>query len=213
MDMEEDIATIEWPDAMLDLETVGTRPGDGIISVGVQLFDRKAGTLGPGYKMNLDIEQVLSMGFNATGGTLKFWMEQSEAATKAAFENPMAVHQALQTFADILTDDEGGVNDEIKVWGNGAAFDNVLLREMYQRLGLLEPWKFWNDRCFRTMKGELDPDKNLQPEFVGERHDALADATHQAKWLINITQGKRVFGATDTQQMDLIDDSEGGTHD
>ena len=209
---QEDIATIEWPDVMLDLETMGTRPGDAVISIGAQLFDRKAGTLGPGYKINVDIEQVMDMGFGATGGTIKFWIEQNEAATKAALENPVSVHQALQLFADILTDDEGGVNNEIKVWGNGATFDNVLLRSMYERLGLLTPWKFWNDRCFRTMKAVHDPDKNLQPEFVGEKYDALADATHQAKWLINITEGRRVYGAADKEQLDMLDQSEAG-HD
>lgn len=187
----------DWPDAMLDLETMGTRPGDAVISVGVQLFDSKAGKLGPGFKVNLDIEEVIGAGFGATGSTIKFWINQNEAATKASLENPSALIQGLMSVADLLTDNEGGVNDAIKVWGNGAAFDNVLLREMYQRLNLREPWEFWNDRCFRTMKGELDPDKDLQPEFVGEKHDALADATHQARWLINILAKRRVFGAAD----------------
>lgn len=187
----------DWPDAMLDLETLGTRPGDAVISVGIQLFDAKAGKLGPGFKVNLSIEEVMGAGFGATGSTIKFWIKQSEAATKAALENPSALVQGLMSVADLLTDGEGGVNDSIKVWGNGAAFDNVLLREMYQRLNLREPWEFWNDRCFRTMKGELDPTKNLQPEFVGEKHDALADATHQARWLINILAKRRVFGAAD----------------
>lgn len=208
-----DIDIEDWTGVMLDLETVGTRPGDGIISIGAQLFHDKTGELGPGIKMNLDIEQVMAMGFGATGGTLKFWMGQSPEATKAAFENPMSVQQALQSFADFLTNDEGGVNEDIEVWGNGAGFDNVLLREMYQRLNLLAPWVFYKDRCFRTMKSVYDPQKNLQPEFVGEKHDALADATHQTKWLINILSKRRVYGAADTDQLDILDESEGGSHD
>lgn len=199
-----DIFTIaDWPDAMLDLETMGTNPGDAVISVGVQLFDAQAGKLGPGFKVNLDIEEVVGAGFGVTGSTVKFWINQSEAATKAAIENPSALIQGLMSIADMFTDNEGGVNESIKVWGNGAAFDNVLLREMYRRLNLQEPWLFWNDRCFRTMKGELDPQKNLQPEFIGEKHNALADATHQARWLINIKAGHRVFGAKEKAQQEL----------
>lgn len=204
----------DWPDAMLDLETMGTNPGDAVISIGVQLFDSKAGKLGPGFKVNLDIEEVIGAGFGVTGSTVKFWIKQSEAATKAALEAPSALIQGLMSVADILTDDEGGANEDIKVWGNGAAFDNVLLREMYTRLNLLPPWSFWNDRCFRTMKGELDPHKNLQPEFVGEKHDALADAAHQARWLINILAGSRVYGeAEKPDQPDLPLDTEGGSCD
>jgi hypothetical protein len=196
----------DWPDAMLDLETLGTNPGDAVISIGIQLFDAEAGKLGPGAKVNLDIEKVIAAGFGVTGSTIKFWINQSEAATKAALESPSDLVQGLMAVADLLTDDEGGQNESLKVWGNGVGFDNVLLREMYQRLNLLEPWMHWNDRCFRTMKGEHDPDKKLQPEFVGEKHDALADATHQAKWLINIKAGKRVFGSEQAEP-DLSDEA------
>lgn len=207
-----DFTIYDWPDAMLDLETLGTRPGDAVISVGVQLFDASAGKLGPGAKVNLDIEKVIAAGFGVTGSTIKFWINQSEAATMAALENPSDLVQGLMAVADFFTDNEGGQNRSIKVWGNGAAFDNVLLREMYQRLNLLEPWVFWNDRCFRTMKGELDPHKNLQPEFEGEKHDALADATHQAKWLINIKAGTRVFGASAQGELPLDEASYLGQH-
>lgn len=38
---------------------------------------------------------------------------------------------------------------------------------------------------------------------MGERHDALADATHQAKWLVNILANERVYGAADKDQLEL----------
>lgn len=207
--MSEQFSIADWSDAMLDLETMGTRPGDAVISVGIQLFDGRTGELGPGAKVNLDIEKVMAAGFGATGSTIKFWISQNEAATMAALENPSDLVQGLMAVADFFTDGEGGVNEEINVWGNGAAFDNVLLREMYQRLNLQEPWAFWNDRCFRTMRAEFDPDRRLQPEFEGEKHDALADARHQAKWLINILAKRRVYGAVDTKQLDMVDIEEG----
>lgn len=188
-----ELAQEEYTNVVLDLETLGTRPGDAIISIGAVLFDPSTHSIGAMFRANLDIEQVVASGFGTTGGTIKFWMEQSDEARKQALENPMNMHSVLMGLADFLTHGEGGVNKSMKVWGNGAAFDNVLLREMYQRLGLQEPWAFWNDRCFRTLKSEFDPDKKLEPVFEGERHNALTDALHQAKWAVNIKAGEVVY--------------------
>ena len=182
----------EYNDVMLDLETLGTRPGDAVLSIGAVLFNKETGDLGPGFRANLDIEQVLAAGFNATGGTLKFWFNQPKEAQRGMLDNPLNMNSVLMGFAEFLTRGEGGVNPDMKVWGNGAAFDNVLLREMYQRLELTEPWKFWNDRCFRTVKGECSRSKALEPEFEGVKHNAYDDAVHQAKWAINLYHGQRM---------------------
>ena len=66
----------------------------------------------------------------------------------------------------------------LPVWGNGATFDNVILRNAYQKTGLDCPWPFWQDRCYRTLKN-LAPDID-RPE-LGTLHQALNDATVQAQ--------------------------------
>lgn len=202
-----ELATEEYNDVMVDLETLGTRPGDAVISVGAVLFDRKTKSIGPGFRANLDIEQVLAAGFQCTGGTLKFWFEQSDEARQGALADGLNMTSVLMGFAEFLTQGEGGVNETMKVWGNGAAFDNVLWREMYQRLGMQEPWRFWNDRCFRTLKNEHKHGRDLEPDFDGERHNAYADALHQAKWAINLYHNERVFAEvpaeTDEDQLEL----------
>lgn len=206
------LANEEYTDVMLDLETLGTKPGDAVISVGAVLFDRETKSIGPGFSANIDIEQVIAAGFGVTGGTIKWWFEQSDEARNQAVKDAHGLTDVLMGLAEFLTNGEGGVNKNLKVWGNGAAFDNVLLREMYQRLGLQEPWVHWNDRCFRTVRAEHDPKKLLQPDFDGERHNAYADALHQAKWLVNIYHGERVFSVVERDAEDHRD-SEGGSHD
>lgn len=195
-----ELATHEYNDFMLDLETLGTRPGDAIISVGGVLFNRDTKDIGPGFRANLDIEQVLASGFQCTGGTLKFWFGQSDEARQQALADPQNIASVLMALAEFLTEGEGGVNPKMRVWGNGAAFDNVLLREMYQRLGFREPWEFWNDRCFRTLKAEHPRAKELEPDFEGERHNAYADALHQAKWAINLHHNSRVFSVVEPDE-------------
>lgn len=71
--------------------------------------------------------------------------------------------------------------DEIRVWGNGAAFDNVILASAYRRVTAGTPWQYWNDRCYRTVKA-LHPDVPMQR--TGDHHNALDDAISQAHQLI-----------------------------
>lgn len=72
------------------------------------------------------------------------------------------------------------------IWGNGATFDNMILRNAYLATGQRQPWNFRDDVCFRTVK-YLFP---LKKEFQGVRHHALDDARNQAKYLIKAVKGK-----------------------
>jgi hypothetical protein len=55
----------------------------------------------------------------------------------------------------------------------------VILANAYNACNMEAPWKFWGNRCFRTLK-------NLKPHFIMTRpsnlthHNALDDAVYQA---------------------------------
>jgi len=183
----------EYKDIMLDLETFGTGQNALVVSIGAVLFDRSTATLGPGFYANLNLQQMIDAGFRIDASTLEFWLKQGDAARDKLFTNPLDVFTTLMGFAQFVTDDnEGGVCRETRVWGNGSRFDNALLGNVYQRLGLVEPWGFFNDRCYRTFKNENDPEKRLLPNNVGTAHNALDDAIFQARHLMNIDAGKRL---------------------
>ncbi|EGU4504909.1 3'-5' exoribonuclease, partial [Salmonella enterica] len=79
----------------------------------------------------------------------------------------------------------------LKVWGNGANFDNVILRSAFERASLPCLWNFWNDHDVRTMVTlgraiGFDPKRDMP--FEGDMHNALADARHQAKYVSAIWQ-------------------------
>lgn len=208
-----ELAIEEYQDVMVDLETMGTRPGDAVLSIGAVLFDRQTKTLGLSFRVNLDIEQVMAAGFACAGSTMQWWLGQPEEARTALLERPTNIINALTGFAEFLTDGEGGVNKGLKFWGNGAAFDNTLLRTMYQKLGMREPWEFWNDRCFRTLKNEHPKRKELEPHRGGVFHNAHDDAVHQAKWAINLFHNERVFTGHEVSgqiEMDLAEESDVG---
>jgi exodeoxyribonuclease VIII len=72
---------------------------------------------------------------------------------------------------------------DAEVWGNGPSFDNVLLADAFDAVGLPRPWRFSRDRCFRTICA-------LRPDMVmvrnGTHHNALDDAKSQAEHLMRV---------------------------
>ena len=66
--------------------------------------------------------------------------------------------------------------------GNGATFDNVILRNLYARFLRVFPLPFWADRDLRTAVDMGNVDTREIP-FVGIKHYSLDDALHQVKIL------------------------------
>ena len=165
-------------EVMVDLETLGNGPNSVIIAIGAVKFDLSSGKLGEEFHMLVDPESCVSHGLQMDTSTVLWWMQQSADARKVFSETnklplPSVLHE-LSAFMD---------NDEIKVWGNGASFDNVILANAYTKCEIERPWKFWNDRCYRTVKA-LYP--HIKMTRLGTHHNALDDAKSQALHLIKI---------------------------
>lgn len=191
---------------MLDLETLGLNVGSMILSIGAVKFDPVASKLGDEFHMRIAMEDSQRYGFGMDVSTIRWWLQQSEAAKKEALskEKALEVREVLARFFAFCTskttaqidklesreDAEEVVEvEDVKMWGNGAAFDNVLLSHYYTRTGILQPWKFYNDRCYRTIKS-LAPEIKLTR--IGVHHNALDDAKSQAAHLCEIARIKRI---------------------
>jgi len=70
------------------------------------------------------------------------------------------------------------------VWGNGADFDNMMLASLYDACRLAVPWKYYSNRCYRTLKSFSRPSDMVTRE--GIHHNALDDAVHQAYVAVRI---------------------------
>jgi hypothetical protein len=158
---------------MLDLETMGNVPDAAIVSIGAVRFDEM---LRDEFYENITLKSCNETGLTVDADTVSWWMQQSPEAFSYLQENPIHLLAALTKFSDWV-----GRNAE--VWGNGASFDNVILSSAYRAAGLPQPWKYWNDRCYRTMAA-LHPGVK-RPDF-GTKHNALDDAKSQAIHLIGI---------------------------
>ncbi len=173
---------------MLDLETLGNRPGCKILSIGAVVFG--PGGLGNSFYINVDRMSQSPIGLREDPDTIKWWSEQNEAARRAVFDvtDAVSVRAALHRLTDFLTavsfPDDVSDRREVCVWGNGASFDQPILAAVFHADGIPKlPWKFWNDRCYRTMKNSNHGVPYTTPKIA---HHALEDAKAQALHLVRI---------------------------
>ena len=175
---------------MLDLETMGKGPEAAIVAIGAVAFDIETAAISPrGFYVRVDLKSAVEAGGVMDPDTVIWWLQQSEAAraeiTRDDIERRLIVN-ALLDFRHWLKTEACG--EDSRIWGNGAAFDNVILRRAYQRLPLAVPWSHWNDRCYRTIKGLYGRD--IKIERTGVHHHALSDAEAQAAHLLIMLHSK-----------------------
>lgn len=177
---------------MVDLETLGTDSKSGILTIGAVEFS--AAGLGQTFYQAVDPVSVQKLGFVIDASTMVWWIQQNVEAQVAAFTGSSSLPDALAAFSGYVETVRVGLGtakSDVKIWGNGASFDNVILRNAYQGIDMEPPWKFWNDRCFRTLKGEF-PDVP-GPGRTGTAHNALDDACNQALHAVDILRYKQLL--------------------
>ncbi|HFD1201959.1 TPA: 3'-5' exoribonuclease, partial [Escherichia coli] len=162
---------------MIDLETMGKNPDAPIISIGAIFFDPQTGDMGPEFSKTIDLETA---GGVIDRDTIKWWLKQSREAQSAIMTDEIPLDDALLQLREFI--DENSGEFFVQVWGNGANFDNTILRRSYERQGIPCPWRYYNDRDVRTiveLGKAIDFDARTAIPFEGERHNALDDARYQ----------------------------------
>lgn len=177
------VAVVSFPDIMLDLETMGTSPDAAIVAIGAVAFDANGGEIGPCFYETIDLASSTALGAVIDAATVKWWLRQSDAARRPISDGGISLVAALEMFRIWV----GDVAEPaaVCVWGNGADFDNVILRRAYDREGIPQAWGKYGNRCYRTAKS-LRPDIKLQR--IGTHHNAADDAESQARHLVAVLQ-------------------------
>ena len=171
---------------MLDLETLGTRPGCVIAQIAAVIFDVDG--LQDDFAVRIDIEDAQRAGLVIEADTVRWWLtHESAQGARGLFEVVGAVplQTALAQLADWLRP-----LAPCAIWCKGASFDFAILAEAYKRVGLARPWQYRDERCLRTLTA-LAPDV-LLPKPT-QAHDALEDARAQAEQAARILRDFRAF--------------------
>ena len=163
---------------MLDIETLGVKPGCVVLSIGAVEFDTTTGELSKEFEIVINANDACAQGLTIEPSTVMWWMDQSESARDAVMQGTITLRAGLAQLVAAFDWNK-------RVWCNGASFDFPILEAAYCAAGLEQPWKFWNCMCFRTIK-------NLVPKRVYDTvkvepavaHRALDDAKAQALTLV-----------------------------
>lgn len=170
---------------MLDIETLDTTSSAVVVSIGAVRFDPVTGHVAPkasAFRARLDLDDQIKRGRTVNGDTIAWWMQQSaDARAVFALEGKPDNLNLLRRFAAWVN-----TTDPKAIWGNGANFDNVIVRHLLESYGVATPWKFWQDECYRTIRNRVPGARELPIERVGVYHNAVDDALTQAHHLHKI---------------------------
>ncbi|HBQ8854623.1 TPA: 3'-5' exoribonuclease [Klebsiella variicola subsp. variicola] len=189
---KEEDQPIDYVHVMVDLETMGKKHNAPIVAIGAVVFDPATGSIGESFYKVVCLESSVNWGAVIDPSTVIWWLKQSSEARSAIVnDDAIPLQDALLQFREFVSDNVAGGSKKAQVWGNGASFDNSILRSSYDCIAEDYPWEYWNDRDVRTMV-ELGQAISFDPKttipFEGSRHNALADAIHQALYVSAIWQ-------------------------
>ncbi|MEZ6323863.1 3'-5' exoribonuclease [Klebsiella pneumoniae] len=189
---KEEDQPIDYVHVMVDLETMGKKHNAPIVAIGAVVFDPETGSIGESFYKVVCLESSVNWGAVIDPSTVIWWLKQSSEARSAIVnDDAIPLLDALLQFREFVSDNVAGGSKKAQVWGNGASFDNSILRSSYDCIAEDYPWEYWNDRDVRTMV-ELGQAISFDPKttipFEGSRHNALADAIHQARYVSAIWQ-------------------------
>lgn len=153
---------------MIDIETLGKRPGAVVLSVVLVRFNDEACV-----QVNLQPHPD----FETDPDTVAWWHKQDPAAWQAATQGAVPIRAGLEYIAQWLA---WAVPDgDLLLWAHGATFDPPILGEAYRRLGLPCPWQYWQVRDTRTLYDLAGID--VRNYAVPPPHVALNDAIAQTR--------------------------------
>lgn len=169
-------------DVSVDIETMGTGINAPIIAIGACKFDRSTKKVVDKFYRVISFKSAFRNS-RADGDTVEFWLKQSEEARLSLIDkrNSVTTKRALEDLYKWFP------KSHACVWGNGPAFDMVLLERSYEKCNLPVPWRFWHHRCFRTIV-DLAHEIGItyKKNEGGIHHNALDDAVRQAKFITRI---------------------------
>ncbi len=182
---------------MLDLETLSSRTDAAIVSIGAFKFspyevEDEASSRTPERCLDIrvNIDDAMKHG-HVSGDTLKWWFKQDPMAVHKTFQDPnnkpMKLAEAMEEFYHFVKSKSLGYSQEpdgVYLWGNGANFDNPIIRHAWAAVSEAPfPIAYNKDMCYRSIKGLVPMAKMPSTVKVGTAHNALDDAIYQARHL------------------------------
>lgn len=176
-------------DIMLDLETMSNKPTAAIVTIGAVQCNLTTGEIGDTFYRVVDLKHQIKDGFDINADTLYWWLQQSEFARQSLCDPKKEYY--VETVAMFMRwlHYLGPAPENMRLWGNGASFDNAIIRHMFAKLGKELPIPFWQDRDVRTVVGFYP--RTLFTKWKSENrrtgaHNSLDDCKYQIEYISHI---------------------------
>jgi hypothetical protein len=161
---------------MADIETLGIEDDCLVLSIGGVLFDQH--TILDKFHVGIDPVDAQRYGLKIDAATAwNYWADpKRDAARKMLFELPKVdFYAAMEGFK--MWVEETPLDERGSLWGKGATFDNVRIKNLFRVAGIPSPFSYRQDECYRTLMNRFPDVSYIQH---GVAHDALDDAMSQA---------------------------------
>lgn len=166
------VGPIEDINVMCDLESLGTKSGCVILSVALVPFHTKV-HIEPLY-VKIDVDSSLAAGLTYDEDTIKWWGTLPAGVFEESTNGTTSVHDAFNMIHAYVK----GLPGNPLIHGTGSDFDNVILQDTFEHLGIECPWDHRQNACFRTLRRLFKNKVNYVKPAMS--HSALEDAKAQA---------------------------------
>lgn len=176
-----------------DLETLGRGPDALIMSCGISTLSDQPGISGHSIvctELFPSIGQQIAKGRRIEYETVKWWV--TENPPSYPFEVGDDKRLTLNAFCSKLLIYTNGAGE---ICSNSPSFDLAIIRNLFDSCGFSEPWPFWKEEDFRTIKkwnrSEYEKFKALfYAEAKGNTrhvpHSALFDVEFMAEFVASL---------------------------
>ena len=176
-----------WENVMIDIETLGTKPGAVIASIAAVGFDIKTGSRQKIFHERIDIVQAQHVfGLHVDASTVKWWLVQSQEAMNDLMGNAR-IDDVLLSFNSVI---RNKCKDRVcQFWANSPSFDFRLLEAAMDKTRGCLPWQYFQEMDVRTiaaMRPEIKLEVCAKPEYKQFAHTALSDCYMQIEYVCRI---------------------------
>lgn len=176
---------------MLDIETLGRKPGAIILQIGLLPFEIAAqgGNISCDYdialEVNIDADDSKNMGFFTEAETLEFWSKHPQQ-----FESFGMNRRSVKTSLELINEFVFSIAtkpQEVLLYCQGASFDPMLLGAYYEKLNMTPFWVYHNVIDIRSIQHFAREFHGVKKYYNADRelkHTALNDCIEQVNSLV-----------------------------
>lgn len=170
---------------MLDIETLGVRPGSIITQIAIVQFELRNGSIVKEKEWIPNIKEQQQAGLTIDWGTLVWHNDKNTGVFNLRHEQ--SVSEILRELNDFISEKNWN-DDRFIIWSNSPSFDMVMIQEMVHHCSVkFEPvWRYKQLMDFRTvvfLRRLLRPE--VENKTIDVAHDALADCKTQIRDLVD----------------------------